>query len=150
MRANLTTEGMQIERDSNMPASGHREVVTVTPQHQLYGAAYTVPAQNLDSPGRRQGKFQHPPNQSILPDTYMTPALPRTTTNLDQAHISQLNRSAAMWSTAPQYPVPAIHMHAQVPTAQPNNITSYVSTSSPPLPDCNREAHPSLRPQQAT
>jgi hypothetical protein len=129
---------MQIEGDSIMPASGHREVVNVPPQQQLYGAAHMVPAQNLDSSGRGQGRSQHPSTQSILPVTYMTPALPPTITHPYQTQILQLSRSAAMCSTAPQYPMPTVRMHAHVPTAQCNTITLPVSTSAPSLPgNCN-------------
>jgi hypothetical protein len=136
----LNTVGMQIERDSIMPASGHREVVNVPPQQPLSAAAYMVPAQNLKTPGRGQGKSPHPFTQSILPVTYMTPALAPTITQPYQAQFSQLHQSAFMRSMAPQHTVPAVRMHAEVPTVQSSNVTWSMCKRSPPLPGCNVDA----------
>jgi hypothetical protein len=140
MQAYLSTVGMQIERDSIMLASSHREVVNTPAQQQMHGAACMVTSQNLDSHGRGQGTSQHPYTQSVLPVFFVTPALPPTTTPPYQTHALQHSRSAAMWSAFPQHAVPAVRMHAQVPTAQSSNVTWSVSTRSPPLPDCNIDA----------
>jgi hypothetical protein len=127
---------MQIGRDSIMLASGHCRLDNVPQQQQLHEAAHMILAQYLEGTGKPQSKT-YPSTQSILPVTYMTPGLPPTMEQPYQTPFSQLCQSAAMQSSASQYTIPAVGMHSQMPPAQSNPVTSSVSTSAPPLRDCN-------------
>jgi hypothetical protein len=150
---------LQMSMDSALLTAGPSGVLNWAPNQQLHHRPQMQYAEQLDSPGRGHSWAPHPTPHSVVPGTYINPAL----TSMLPPHIGMEHpyhmQRPQMWPAAPlqnfvpQYAMPPVQLHAQGLPSHANPATASTSTSAPlpsarlqlsgpGVPNCWKSARP--------